>query len=206
MESLLLHERSQWALHIHDGLTQAVTSAVLELHSLRKMIQTDPDRAIATIDEIEGMLRQDLSEIRQLLFELENGSRGGKEPTIAGLIRDLGDRWRIRAHVVMDGDVEGIPDRARETAHAVIAEAMANAAKHSGAAEVTVSILASAERVRIQVRDQGRGMVFRNDPGPHFGIRHMRSRVQEVGGTIDIESTPGHGTSVVAVIPVGMAR
>src|SRR5204863_4294982 len=71
VESLLLEERTRWAMHIHDGLTQSVTSAVLEVQTLRHRIEAEPEEAVATLREIEEALRTDLSQIRQILFELQ---------------------------------------------------------------------------------------------------------------------------------------
>jgi len=74
VESLLLEERTKWAIHIHDGLTQSVTSAVLELQGLRHRIETEPDAAVTTLKEIEDAIRADLRQIREVLFELDRKS------------------------------------------------------------------------------------------------------------------------------------
>ena len=57
--------------------------------------------------------------------------------------------------------------------------------------------------LRLEIVDRGTGIVPVSDDDPHFGLRQMRDRAHKLGGTIDIESTPGHGTRVVAVLPVG---
>src|SRR5689334_6901311 len=87
VESILLEERTRWAMQIHDGLTQSVTSAVLELQTLRHLIETDPGAAVRILHEIEVEIRDDLRHIRELLFEMteEENTPGG--PTLAGLIK-----------------------------------------------------------------------------------------------------------------------
>ena len=89
-----------------------------------------------------------------------------------------------------------------ETANAIVAEALANAAKHSGAPEVSVRIIAGLEELRIEVEDRGSGVVPTDDE-MHFGLRLLRGRADAIGGTIEIDSKPGSGTRVVAVLPVG---
>jgi signal transduction histidine kinase len=176
VESLLLEERTRWAMQIHDGLTQSVTSAVLELQTLRHRIETDPATAIATLGEIEHEIREDLRHIRELLFEMTE-----------------------------DGDLESLDEASVEAAYSIVSEALANAAKHSGAPEVHVSMSVEADMLHVEVQDRGRGMVAVTDTDPHFGIRIMRARAEALGGSLDMTSTPGHGTTVVAVLPVTRA-
>jgi signal transduction histidine kinase len=202
VESLLLQERTKWAIHIHDGLTQSVTSALLELQSLRSRIETEPDEALATLKEIEDAIRGDLKQIREILFELYEGT-SHREPPIGNFVEHLVERWHLPARVSIEGDVDVIDDVTLETANAIVAEALANAAKHSGAPEVSVKIRAGLEELRIEVEDRGLGIDAPSDEDPHFGLRLMRGRAEEIGGSIEIESKPGSGTRVVAVLPVG---
>jgi signal transduction histidine kinase len=99
--------------------------------------------------------------------------------------------------------VDRIDDLTLETANAIVAEALANAAKHSGAPEVSVRIIAGLQELRIEVEDRGNGAAAPAEDEMHFGLRLMRSRAERIGGTIEIDSKPGSGTRVVAVLPVG---
>jgi signal transduction histidine kinase len=203
VESLMLVERTKWAMRIHDGLTQSVTSAVLELQTLRQRIAADPVSAAAALGEIEAEIRKDLSEIREILFELDEGERR-EEPSLARFVDEVVQRWKLPARVVVEGDVDHVPAHVQEVAHRIIAEALANAAKHSGAPEVSLRLRAGAGELRIEVEDRGAGIGSGDlDADPHFGLRLMRARVTEIRGTLDIESTPGSGTRLVACLPVG---
>lgn len=202
VDTLLLQERTDWAIHIHDGLTQSVTSAILELQGLQHRIRTEPELVCATLKEIEDAIRNDLNQIRQILFELEGGTPH-REPPLATFVSDLVERWHLSARVSIEGEVERIPDVTLETANAIVAEALANAAKHSGAPEVSVRIIAGLEELRIEVEDRGSGAVPPTDDEMHFGLRLLRGRAERIGGTIEIDSKPGSGTRVVAVLPVG---
>jgi signal transduction histidine kinase len=202
VESLLLEERTRWAVRIHDGLTQSVTSAVLEIQSLRQRLESEPDAVIDTLQEIEDAIRADLKQIREILFELDEGTPR-REPPLASFVGRLVQRWHLPARVSIEGAVDEIAEETLETANAIVAEALANAAKHSGAPEVSVRIRAAEGDLRIEVEDRGDGIAPRDDDDPHFGLRLMRGRAEEIGGTIVIESKPGSGTRVVAVLPVG---
>jgi two-component system nitrate/nitrite sensor histidine kinase NarX len=195
VERRLLEERTRWAMQIHDGLTQAVTSAVLEIQTLRHRIETDPESAIASLHEIEAEIREDLHRIRQLLFEMTaEGPRAA--PVLAGFVQDLSARWHLPTRIDVDGDLDGVPTAVLDTAHAIVA-------KHSGTADAVVRVRAGEGEFRIEIEDHGRGLTAVRDDDPHFGLRIMRTRAESVGGSLVVESTPGHGTTVLAVLPVG---
>jgi two-component system, NarL family, nitrate/nitrite sensor histidine kinase NarX len=203
VETLLLEERTRWAMQIHDGLTQAVTSAVLELQTLRHRIEVDPSEAIAAISLVEETIRTDLSRIREVLFEMTVEDLPVAEPALNAIVRDHVDRWGFPAKVAIEGDLETMPEDVLDTAHAIIAESLANAAKHSGAGDAAVRVRAGEDELTVEVEDRGRGIAAVNDDDPHFGLRIMRARAEALGGSLEIESTPGQGTCVRAVLPVG---
>jgi signal transduction histidine kinase len=202
VEARVLEERARWAMRMHDGLTQTVTSAVLELQTLRTRILADPAGAVASLAGVEAAIRADLREIRQMLFELYEDQRPA-EPPLATFIDELLSRWGLPARVTIDGDVDAIPPAVLETAHAVLAESLANAAKHAGTLDVAVLVETGETRIRIEVEDRGRGIGVADDGDPHFGLGMMRVRTEGIGGTLEIGSTPGGGTRVVALLPVG---
>ena len=96
-----------------------------------------------------------------------------------------------------------VPPAVLETAHAVLAESLANAAKHAGTTDVSVQVDAGETWMRITVEDRGRGIRDAEDGDPHFGLSMMRVRAEDIDGTLEIGSTPGGGTRVVALLPVG---
>ena len=205
VERMLFEERTRWAMHVHDGLTQSVTSAVLELQTLRHRIETEPDVAIASLHEIESMIRGDLRDIREVLFELQEEGPVHEQAPLAALVGALVARWKLRARIVTDGDLESLDDAAYEAAHGIMGEALANVAKHAGSPEVRIRLRVAQDELVIEIEDQGGGVPIAavTDESQHFGIRMMRTRAAEAGGTFEMASTPGHGTRVIAVLPVG---
>jgi signal transduction histidine kinase len=82
----------------------------------------------------------------------------------------------------------------------VIAEALANVAKHANATVASVSLARVDEFLRVEVDDNGQGGA---DAAAGSGLRGLEDRVTALGGTLGVESEPGGGTSVVAVLPCG---
>jgi two-component system, NarL family, nitrate/nitrite sensor histidine kinase NarX len=202
LEARVLEDRARWAMRIHDGLTQTVTSAVLELQSLRKLVLVDPAGAAASLSAVEAAIRADLREIRELLFELYEDRRAPVAP-LGEFVESLVSRWGLPARISIEGDADHAPAAVIDAAHAVIAEALANAAKHADTPNVDVRVHADAIEFRVEVEDRGRGIGDVADDDPHFGLRMMRARAEDIGGTIEIDTTPGGGTRVVALLPVG---
>ncbi len=207
VDALMHAERQRWAMKIHDGLTQSVTSAIMELQTLRTRIPVEPAQVTADLKMIEDEIRKDLREIRGILFALQEDQAIDMDleaTSVAGFVDDVVRRWGLHARVSVEGDLQGLPPAVIETAHGIVAEAVANAAKHSGSPDVAVRVRAGRDAVRIEIEDRGSGISTAIlDGDPHFGLAMMRARAEELGGTIDIDSTPGNGTLVVACLPVG---
>ena len=150
-----------------------------------------------------GELREALGEIRALLASLSTPTEQPSEP-LEDLVQGVMERWRLPATWSVEGDLNTVPRPVLDAASSVIRESVANAAKHSDSRDVAVLVRASRSGVEVNVRDHGRG--FRPEGiglhVGHLGMEMMRRRVAEVNGTLDVESSPGNGTRVVARLPV----
>jgi two-component system nitrate/nitrite sensor histidine kinase NarX len=209
IEARLAEERARWAMQIHDGLTQSVTSAVLELQALRSRFAKDPQDALASLGEVEAEIRRDLERIREVLFRLTEGSlpdEDAPEAPIAAAARAVAAQWDLEARVSIEGELGRVSGDVLDAAQGIVHEAVTNAGKHAGSRDVVVKVHTRFDWLQIEIEDHGRGIAGVADGSPHFGMRMMRSRAEEIGGTIDIGSMPGVGTRVVARLPVGGAR
>ena len=210
VEARLAEERARWAMQIHDGLTQSVTSAVLELQAFRSRMTSDPDGALEGLREVQEAIRDDLERIRDVLFRLTDGSLredvDAPEAPLVTIVREVAERWGIEARVYVKGELGSLSPEVMDAALGIVHEAVTNAAKHAASKDVVVNVHTRFDWLQIEIEDHGRGIAGVADGVPHFGIRMMRARAEDVGGTIDIGSTPGDGTRIVARLPVGRAR
>lgn len=199
----IAHERARLAYAIHDGLTQVVTASVLELEWHARRAELAPEEAADALIAAAGELRKALEEIRSLLASLSTPVEDPGQP-LDELMRGMAERWRLPATWSVEGDLNAVPRSVLEVASSVISESVANAAKHSEAQDVAVKVQATRSAVEVRVEDRGTG--FRTDrsglSGGHLGLEMMRRRVAEIHGTLDVESSPGKGTRVVARLPV----
>jgi two-component system nitrate/nitrite sensor histidine kinase NarX len=210
VEARLAEERARWAMQIHDGLTQSVTSAVLELQAFRSRMAVDPDGALEGLTEIQAAIREDLERIRGVLFRLTEGAMpedvDAPEAPFVTIVREVAERWGIEARVYVEGELGTLGRDVMDAALGIVHEAVTNAAKHAASPDVVVNVHTRFDWLQIEIEDHGTGIAGVADGVPHFGIRMMRARAEEVGGAIDIGSTPGDGTRIVARLPVGGAR
>jgi len=196
-------ERTRLAYAIHDGLTQVVTAAVLELEWQARRADLAPEDAVNALADATMVLRAALGEIRELLSAISPPA-GEPRRSMDELIEHVMNRWKLHAKWSVNGDLGSVPGPVLDIAQSVIRECVANAAKHSESKDVAVDVRASADGLEVRVQDGGRG--FRPEQAGlhagHLGLEMMRRRVAEVNGTLDVESSPGVGTKVVARLPV----
>jgi signal transduction histidine kinase len=207
VSSLMDRERTKMADALHDGLTQTVAGAVLQLEALRKRIEHDPADAVSVLENSKTEIRRALAELRGLLFDLHHGMEEETAPAepLTQYVQDVVKRWRLPARVAVEGDLGKVPGRVLSVAYIVIREALANAAKHAAGHNVTVTLAATETELVVMVGDTGQGFTTQKEAAArgayHFGLDMLRRRVAEVGGRIQIDSRAGRGTRVVARLP-----
>jgi signal transduction histidine kinase len=196
-------ERTRLAYAIHDGLTQVVTASVLELEWQARRVDVSPGEAVDALTVAANELRKALEEIRSVLASLSPNADGGGQP-LDEVVEDVLERWQLPATWSVDGDLQSVPKPVLEVASSVIRESVANAAKHAASSDVAVAVRATRSSVEVSVEDRGKG--FRPSGtdvvSGHLGLEMLRRRVAAVNGTLDIRSSPGEGTRVLARLPV----
>jgi NarL family two-component system sensor histidine kinase LiaS len=194
-------ERNRLARDLHDSVKQQVFAISMNLGTVQTLWERDPAQARARLDAAMQQARQAQKELAALIQTLRPVPLQGK-----GLARALADYlqdWQAHSGVRAEFRTEGgasLPDDAEQALFRVAQEALANVARHSGAATAAVELVAGEDAARMVVADDGRGF----DPeqtSTGYGLTSMRERVQALGGTLDIASG-AKGTTVTAVMPV----
>lgn len=199
-QDMLQQERDRWAYEIHDGLTQTVAAAILQVEMLAHRVHQDPAAATEDLAETASEMRSAMADIRSILFNLSAGSQEAEPPT--GLLRSCVDevagRWKLEVDLDISGDLLAVPQQTMTIALVVIHEALTNAAKHAGG-PVAVRVDADRASLSVIVTDAGPGL---GENTKRFGMRMMERRVNESGGKLEI-ATSATGTSVSATLPIG---
>jgi signal transduction histidine kinase/DNA-binding CsgD family transcriptional regulator len=203
-------ERSRIARDIHDGAAQQIAQAIHALEYAGRVVERQPVTARQEIDQARETLVESLGSLRQSIASLLPArlERAGLDEALAALLDDF-RRSNPDIEVHYEGArVKLLPPSLEVPIYRLAQEALQNARKHARATLVTVQMQALPGMIVIQVSDNGAGFdveqARRNTGGqrPHFGLRSMQERVEQVGGAFMLTSKPGEGTTVKACFPL----
>ena len=180
-------ERLRIAHDLHDSLGHHLTALALNLESA--VVRADGD-AKADVQKAQALTRSLLADVRAIVAAQDS------EIDLAEALVDLASHVsQPNVHLQLDS-LEGV-----RSPHVILRcaqEIITNAARHSGAKNLWIAIERSGNGVQIRARDDGGGTAGSADG---FGIRGMRTRVEEAGGELTIMNEPGRGFAVTAVLP-----
>jgi signal transduction histidine kinase len=198
-ELSILSERNRLALELHDAVSQKLFSLGLTAEAAATLVGRDAEAAGEQLARLKILAQEALDELRGLIFELRppDLERDG----LSGVLRKHMDVLRQRQSgeitVELQDGIGGDPERDAEILR-IAQEALHNALRHAGAEHVIVRLRADNEQLVLEVGDDGVGF----DPSApelrskRLGLTSMEERARRLGGRLEIDSTPGAGTSV----------
>jgi signal transduction histidine kinase len=194
-------ERRRLERNLHDGAQQHLVALKVKLGLAEMLLTRDPSKAAATLDQ----LKHDADEALETLRDL---ARGIYPPLLAdkGLVVALESQAR-KATVPVRIDAEGIgryPQEIEAALYFCTLEALQNVQKYAAASAVEVRLRANGGQVDVDVIDDGRGF----DVGAisrGAGLTNMEDRLDALGGSLRVTSTPGSGTALHATVPAAPA-
>jgi signal transduction histidine kinase len=186
---------------IHDGVQQELVAVLARLGLARNQLRRDKELAETTLKDV-------LADGRRALESLQELVRGIHPPVLTdrGLLDAVRER-AARLPITAEVNSDGLPPEARfgpdteAAAYFFICEALGNVLKHASATRAVVCLQASAGRLAVEVRDDGRGFAVQGTA--QSGLRGLRDRIEALGGRVEIASTAGQGTRVSAWLPTG---
>lgn len=198
-------ERERLNREIHDTLAQGFTSVLLTARRARHAVHGgDLASAHAEIDRVEALGRTGVEDARRLVgrlppVELDDRSLPA---ALALLARDDRSNAEPVVEIRVDGETRQLPPGIDVAVLRVAQEAVTNARRHARAGRVVVTLTFQSDAVRLDVVDDGAGFDPNNRSARGYGLSSMRSRMEQLGGTIEVESVPGGGTAVNATVPL----
>ena len=198
-------ERRRLARELHDEIGQALGAIKLELAVAERKLQTTGGEALAEARAITDQALQSVRELSQLLHPSMLDDLGLPD-TANSYLQHFARRTGVRAELAVQ-DLNGrlTPD-VEVCAYRVIQEAVTNVGRHAAASSCRVRLARRANALRVTIDDDGRGFDAGSPAGDRaprgLGLVSVRERVTGLGGTLTVESHPGHGTHLVAEIPL----
>jgi signal transduction histidine kinase len=192
-------ERNRLALDLHDAVSQKLFALVLSAEAARTLLERDPAAASDQVEKLQGQAQEALEELRSLVFELRPPDL--EKDGLAGALRKhvelLGRLGEQELELVVDDGIPADPHRDGEVLR-IAQEALQNARKHAQAHHLAVRLRIDEDGLLLEVEDDGVGF----DPDApatrsrRLGLTSMEERAQRVGGTLEIRSAPGAGTTI----------
>jgi PAS domain S-box-containing protein len=188
-------ERRRMVRDLHDGAQQRLVHAVITLQLALGELESRGDNAKALVGEALEQTRHANAELRELVHGILPGvlAIGGLRAAVDALAS------RSSLPVTVDVCAQRFPSAIEATAYFVASEALTNVVKHADARCAEVAACVEDGALRVQVRDDGVGGA---DPAQGSGLTGLKDRVEALGGTIEMTSPAGGGTSLVARIPI----
>ncbi|MEJ8766498.1 sensor histidine kinase [Oceanobacillus sp. HCA-5259] len=203
-KSAVIEERQRLARDLHDAVSQQLFALTMMSEAAVKQIEARPEVAKKQMKEVAAMALQAQTEMRALLLHLRPVYLSG-EPLHEGikkLVEELQMRSPIDFRVEVEDDLV-LSDTKEEHVFRIIQEAFSNILRHANATIVQVNIRNLRHELFIHIRDNGKGfdVSTNRDKKTSYGLKTMRERSEELGGTFQLRSNPDEGTYIDIRIP-----
>ncbi len=200
----LASERQRMARELHDTLAQGLAGLVLQLEAADSHLSGGrPDRAQTIIQQAMTRARAALAESRRAIDGLRGRQPDDLTEAIPGEVEHFISSTGVPCALNMSLP-ESLPEKVRDFAFRTVAEGLTNIARHARAHQARVSIRSSADALEIEIGDDGIGFDIARDAERmgHYGLTGLRERARQAGGTLEIESGAGKGSTLKARIPI----
>ena len=200
-------ERYRLAREIHDGPAQTLANVALQLEYIYKLATKDSARARDELATIQKDLRLAVGEVRRFMYDLRPPSleQQGVGAAVESHCQRLSEKTGIDVHVCWLA-TSSLPASHDTAVFRIVQEALQNIVKHAQATRAEVRATESGGVLQVSISDNGKGFrpeeMHRLDP-KHFGLTGMRARAHQIGGSLEISSAPGQGTTVLLRVPLG---
>lgn len=207
-----LAERSRIAQDLHDTLLQGIAGVSMQLKAAERALPDQPDVAAETLIQVQRLTRETVREARERILDLHEPDLVNVD--VAGALESSGRGMVATTGIDFSLSIRGhrcrLPRPVEITAMRIGREAIANAVKHAEARRIEVVVGFEPQRLRLEVRDDGRGFTVeqgeRARQQGHLGLSGMRNRAERAGGTCEVRPGQAGGTVVAVELPLSNGR
>jgi PAS domain S-box-containing protein len=202
-------ERRWVARELHDETGQSLTGLLVGLRTIERSETLAEAAELA--QQLRGVAAQSLADVRRLALGLHPSILDdmGLSAAVARYVEEFAGRHEIVVDLRVVPDLDRLPLMVQSTVYRILQETLTNVARHAGARTASVQLARDKTMVELRVKDDGTGIKSPRRGGragpkhPRgLGLEGMRERVGLLGGSIQVESEPGAGTTITARIPV----
>ncbi len=199
-------ERRKIARELHDGPAQSLASALIRLDLINQLWDEGAERIVTELAAVKNMGQESLADIRRLMFDLKPTlvHDEGLTATLQEYFYDYEAKYNFNINYMIFGFRRKYDISLEIALYRLVQEALTNIRKHAGVNEAWVKIEDKGDLLTLLIKDEGEGFALSDvqEKQESYGILGMRERVELFGGEIDIVSSPGKGTQVIAKVPI----
>jgi PAS domain S-box-containing protein len=199
----VLDDRERIGRELHDGAIQALFAVGIDLQSMAAIASdvTMRGRLVDTVKKVDGVVR----DLRSYIYGLRPGIAADRQ--LGKALRELAEQFEaqhgVACAVRIDESVAAkLAGRAPDIVQ-VVREGLSNVARHAAATTCRLMLRAQAEGALLEIDDDGRGFTdTASTSGGGWGMRNLRERATAMGGSLEVRSVPGEGTTIQLRIPI----
>ncbi len=199
-------ERRKLSRQVHDGPAQALSNFILQAEIAHRLLDTDPAKAREELKNLKTTASTTFAHIRDFIFELRPMMLDdlGLVPTVRRYLEAYKERSGLEATLVVTGKERRLDPHLEVLIFRALQELLTNVREHAQATQVKATVDVDTTAVRVTVEDNGRGFDADSTAvtgGTGRGLKTLRERIDLVGGTLDMTSSPGKGSRISFTIP-----
>lgn len=198
-------ERARIARELHDETSQTLSALSLDLATLKTMIPKG-DQSLEFVDRLQSLNKQMAQGLYRLVHDLRPAQLDdlGLIPALQYLADQDARGKGLDIRLTIEGKNRRLEASVETVLYRIAQEALTNIVRHAQTRQGAITLRYETQQVTLRVEDQGSGFDLAKNflPPQGWGLAGMRERVEAVGGDLSIQSEPGKGTAVVAVIPL----
>ncbi|MGH9690635.1 MAG: sensor histidine kinase [Candidatus Acidiferrales bacterium] len=203
-------ERSRISRDLHDGILQTLLSLIIQLGVLRQTLPQAPEKAGGELANLQKIVQQESEELRRMVTDLRpvRVESADLRELMLGFAERFRGEYGLAVDLFIDDRNLRLPDRICRELFQIYRESLHNIKKHANASHVVVKLTQDESRVFLVVDDNGHGFSFSGRYTSEdldrlrLGPISIKERTRGVGGTLTVESNPGHGARLIIDIPL----
>ncbi|WP_239615575.1 AAA family ATPase [Cohnella mopanensis] len=201
-EASVYEERNRIAQEIHDIVGHTLTSTVIQIEAGKRLMHKDAESAAMRLQEAQDLVRHSLNEIRGSVHMLKEDKYTDLAAMLNQLIRDTERNTGVIIHAAIDRLPE-LSTAQKKTIYHALQEGLTNGIRHGGSTEFRFSLDSEGTILRFRLGNNGES---NNEIAMGFGLKAMKDRVEQLGGSLSIDSRPNEGFLLRIDLPYSMRR
>jgi PAS domain S-box-containing protein len=206
LQSVREQERKRLSSELHDDLGQQLTGLKLSLSWLTNRLRDGRAATLDMVDDMRGLVDTAIGSVRRISSELRPLilEELGFEEAIAWHCQEFEKRSKIKVVLNVSGTQDIAGDDLITALFRIVQESLTNVVKHAQATQVNVEVIALQDELVLTVTDNGQGLAYPLREGG-IGLVSMRERAISIGAMFKVSSSPGQGTMIELIVPLGVA-